>query len=130
MKSIDALSRNQARQLIVALGLSNARLPLLLPGAARSSVPLAPEATPEDVCAVFRLLLCTAASSRDLGIIMPIMARCALRRPQYSWTIVSMHLKPTMNAPPPLTRIASFITLHREESVMPLTYMYAGARDC
>ncbi len=49
MKSIDALSRSQARQVAAALGLGNARLPLLLPGAARSSVPLAPEPTLEDV---------------------------------------------------------------------------------
>ena len=49
VKSIDALSRSQARRLVRALGLGNSRLPLLLPGSARSSVPLAPEETPEDV---------------------------------------------------------------------------------
>lgn len=49
VKSIDALSRSQARQLLFALGLGTSRVPLLLPGATRSSVPLAPEETPEDV---------------------------------------------------------------------------------
>ncbi len=49
VKSIDALSRSQARQLLMALGLGTSRVPLLWPGATRSSVPLAPEETPEDV---------------------------------------------------------------------------------
>ena len=49
VKSIDALSREQAVGLLVRLGVpAGVRLPLLLPGAKAMSVPLAPTLTEED----------------------------------------------------------------------------------
>jgi aarF domain-containing kinase len=48
VKSIDALSRDQARALLTTLGLQDAALPLLLPGAARRALPLAPPVSEED----------------------------------------------------------------------------------
>ena len=49
VKSIDALSRAQFRQLVMGAGAGAVRVPLLLPGGGRGSVPLAPAATLEDV---------------------------------------------------------------------------------
>ena len=49
VKSIDALSRDQFRQLVLGAGVGGVQLPLLLPGSSRASVPLAPASTPEDV---------------------------------------------------------------------------------
>jgi len=48
VKSIDALSRQQFRQLLTVLGLAEVQIPQLLPGAVRRSVPLAAPATVED----------------------------------------------------------------------------------
>jgi aarF domain-containing kinase len=48
VKSIDALSRDQFGQLVALLGLQNAMLPVLLPGAARRLIPLAPAVSEED----------------------------------------------------------------------------------
>lgn len=48
VKSIDALSREQLALLVASLGLSRARLPVLLPGAAVASLPLAPKVSEED----------------------------------------------------------------------------------
>lgn len=46
-RSVDALSRDQARQVVVALGLESVLVPVLLPGA-KPFVPLAPVVTEED----------------------------------------------------------------------------------
>ncbi|KAF6256357.1 ABC1 family-domain-containing protein [Scenedesmus sp. NREL 46B-D3] len=48
VKSIDALSREQLVLLVQRLGLSGARLPVLLPGARHVSVPLSPHLSVED----------------------------------------------------------------------------------
>ena len=48
VRGIDALSREQAVVLAGNLGLQGVQLPVLLPGAARSVVGLAPKLTPED----------------------------------------------------------------------------------
>ncbi|EIE20315.1 ABC1-domain-containing protein [Coccomyxa subellipsoidea C-169] len=50
--SIDAMSRTQLVSLVERLGLSGIRLPVLLPGAANSWVPLSPHLTEEDRRAV------------------------------------------------------------------------------
>lgn len=52
VKSIDAMSRDQVRQLLRVLGLENLMVPLLLPGLARGLIPLAPELTAEDKAVV------------------------------------------------------------------------------
>jgi len=48
VKSIDALSREQLALLVTTVGLSRARVPVLLPGAAVGSLPLAPTVSAED----------------------------------------------------------------------------------
>ncbi|KAG2432690.1 hypothetical protein HYH02_006675 [Chlamydomonas schloesseri] len=48
VKSIDALSREQAIAVITTLGLQNAMVPVLLPGASRAFLPLTPSLTEED----------------------------------------------------------------------------------
>ncbi|GLI71535.1 hypothetical protein VaNZ11_016767 [Volvox africanus] len=48
VKSIDALSREQAVALLQALGLQGMQVPLMLPGVPRPFIPLAPTLTPED----------------------------------------------------------------------------------
>jgi aarF domain-containing kinase len=48
VKSIDALSRSQFRNFLSLLGLQNALLPVLIPGAAQRFLPLAPTMTEED----------------------------------------------------------------------------------
>lgn len=48
VKSIDALSREQLALLVARVGLGAARVPVLLPGAAVSSLPLAPSVSEED----------------------------------------------------------------------------------
>jgi aarF domain-containing kinase len=48
VKSVDALSRDQIFLLVQSLGLQNAMVPVLLPGASRSFLPLAPTVTDED----------------------------------------------------------------------------------
>jgi aarF domain-containing kinase len=48
VKSIDALSREQLALLVASVGLSAARIPVLLPGAAVGSLPLAPQVSDED----------------------------------------------------------------------------------
>lgn len=48
VKSVDALSRNQFRQLLVLLGLEDVLVPVLMPGAARRLLPLAPPMDTED----------------------------------------------------------------------------------
>lgn len=48
VKSVDALSRDQARALALRLGLAGVRVPLLLPGARTTSLPLAPAVSEED----------------------------------------------------------------------------------
>lgn len=55
VKSIDALSREQAVALLVRLGLDGVQVPLLLPGAKRSLVPLAPSLSAEDRAVVENL---------------------------------------------------------------------------
>jgi aarF domain-containing kinase len=48
VKSIDALSRDQLALLVTRLGLGAVRVPVLLPGAKATSLPLAPKLTVED----------------------------------------------------------------------------------
>jgi len=48
VKSVDALSRDQAAALAVRLGLGDARLPVLLPGAKTATIALAPAISEED----------------------------------------------------------------------------------
>ncbi|GBF99091.1 hypothetical protein Rsub_11900 [Raphidocelis subcapitata] len=48
VKSVDALSREQLALLVARVGLSAARVPVLLPGAAVGSLPLAPTVSEED----------------------------------------------------------------------------------
>jgi len=52
VKSVDALSRNQLRQLLVLLGLEDVLVPVLIPGAARRLLPLAPRMDGEDEAVV------------------------------------------------------------------------------
>ena len=48
VKSVDALSRNQFRELLYLLGLQNVLVPVLFPGAARRLLPLSPTLDDED----------------------------------------------------------------------------------
>lgn len=48
VKSVDALSRDQLFLLVQSLGLQSVMLPVLVPGATRGALPLAPHVTPED----------------------------------------------------------------------------------
>ncbi|MEW5317018.1 MAG: hypothetical protein WDW38_008351 [Sanguina aurantia] len=48
VKSIDALSRDQLAAVVLQLGLQDVSIPLLLPGAKRSTIPLSPSLTSED----------------------------------------------------------------------------------
>ena len=48
VKSIDALSREQLRALLLRSGLQGARIPNLLPGSARQFLPLDPDFTADD----------------------------------------------------------------------------------
>ena len=48
VKSVDALSRNQFRELLILLGLQDTLIPVFVPGAARRLLPLAPELSSED----------------------------------------------------------------------------------
>lgn len=52
VKSIDALSRSQFRSFLTTLGLQNAMLPVLIPGAAQRLLPLAPPLTEQDQAVV------------------------------------------------------------------------------
>jgi aarF domain-containing kinase len=52
VKSIDALSRDQFRQLVMLIGLQDALVPVLVPGAAQRLLPLAPPLGAEDRMAV------------------------------------------------------------------------------
>lgn len=81
VKSIDALSREQLALLVASLGLSRARLPVLLPGAAVASLPLAPKVSEEDrrvrflwiwarslrVCARPCVFVCGVVCLHDVG---------------------------------------------------------------
>eukprot|EP01025_Chloroclados_australasicus_P040545 TRINITY_DN423_c0_g2_i11.p2 TRINITY_DN423_c0_g2~~TRINITY_DN423_c0_g2_i11.p2 ORF type:complete len:776 (+),score=103.02 TRINITY_DN423_c0_g2_i11:149-2329(+) len=49
VRSIDALSRDQIKQLFVNLGLSGVQIPLLLPGARVNSLPIVPNISEEDI---------------------------------------------------------------------------------
>jgi aarF domain-containing kinase len=48
VKSVDALSREQAIYLLTQLGLESAMVPILIPGVKKSIFPLAPSLTEED----------------------------------------------------------------------------------
>lgn len=48
VSSVDALSREQAARVFRELGLETVQLPVLLPFAKRSSLPLTPEVTASD----------------------------------------------------------------------------------
>lgn len=55
VKSVDALSRNQLRQLVVLLGLEDVLIPILVPGASRRLLPLAPPLDGDDKVVVENL---------------------------------------------------------------------------
>ena len=48
VKSVDALSRNQVRELVVLLGLEDVLIPIVVPGASRRLMPLAPPLEEDD----------------------------------------------------------------------------------
>ena len=48
VKSVDALSRNQVRELVVLLGLEDVLIPIVVPGASRRLMPLAPPLEDDD----------------------------------------------------------------------------------
>jgi aarF domain-containing kinase len=48
VKSVDALSRNQVRELVVLLGLEDVLIPIIVPGASRRLMPLAPSLEDDD----------------------------------------------------------------------------------
>lgn len=48
VKSVDALSRNQLRELVILLGLEDVLIPVLVPGASRRLLPLAPPLQEDD----------------------------------------------------------------------------------
>jgi aarF domain-containing kinase len=48
VKSVDALSRNQVRELVVLLGLEDVLIPIVVPGASRRLLPLAPPLEDDD----------------------------------------------------------------------------------
>eukprot|EP00873_Tetraselmis_striata_P029537 jgi/Tetstr1/449801/TSEL_036865.t1 len=67
VKSLDALSRDQLRTLVLSLGLGNALVPVPLPGM-RSSLSLAPSITEEDRVVISNLdKLLTFLTGRDAG---------------------------------------------------------------
>lgn len=55
VKAIDALSREQAVVLVQRMGLDGVQVPLLLPGAKRATLPLAPTLSSEDRAVVDNL---------------------------------------------------------------------------
>lgn len=82
VKSIDALSREQTRQLVNSLGLQDVRIPNLMPLAEKPMLPLAPEVTEHDrqviqnVETVLRFLL------KDSNFIVSSDLRTSFRRNQ------------------------------------------------
>ena len=56
VKSVDALSRNQLRELVVLLGLEDVLIPILVPGASRRLMPLAPPLEDDDQIVVQNLV--------------------------------------------------------------------------
>ena len=55
VKSVDALSRNQFREFLVLLGLEDILIPILVPGAARRLIPIAPPLEEDDQIVVQNL---------------------------------------------------------------------------
>jgi aarF domain-containing kinase len=55
VKSVDALSRNQLREFIVLLGLEDVLIPIIVPGASRRLMPLAPPLEDDDQIVVQNL---------------------------------------------------------------------------
>lgn len=55
VKSVDALSRNQLRELVVLLGLEDVLIPIIVPGASRRLMPLAPPLEDDDQIVVQNL---------------------------------------------------------------------------
>ena len=55
VKSVDALSRNQVRELVVLLGLEDVLIPIVVPGASRRLMPLAPTLEEDDAQVVANL---------------------------------------------------------------------------
>lgn len=55
VKSVDALSRNQLRELVVLLGLEDVLIPIIVPGASRRLMPLAPPLEDDDQVVVQNL---------------------------------------------------------------------------
>ncbi|KAI8101319.1 hypothetical protein M9435_001427 [Picochlorum sp. BPE23] len=56
VKSVDALSRNQLRELVALLGLEDVLIPILVPGASRRLLPLAPPLEDDDQIVVQNLV--------------------------------------------------------------------------
>ncbi|KAF5829955.1 ABC1 family-domain-containing protein [Dunaliella salina] len=81
VKSIDALSRDQAHLLAQRLGLAGTPLPVLFPGAKRTTLPLAPEVTAEDRALVDNVLkIMDFLSERAVPQVLPeLMQRLAFR---------------------------------------------------
>ncbi|BDA45558.1 Uncharacterized protein sll0005 [Coccomyxa sp. Obi] len=82
--SIDAMSRTQLVSLVERLGLSGIQVPILLPGAARSWVPLTPHLTEEDkramdnVATIVEFLVGSRTDSSDtLQQIAPLLPEVA-----------------------------------------------------
>uniref|UniRef100_A0A7S3R8B9 Protein kinase domain-containing protein n=1 Tax=Dunaliella tertiolecta TaxID=3047 RepID=A0A7S3R8B9_DUNTE len=69
VKSIDALSRDQAHLLAQRLGLAGLPLPVLLPGAKRATLPLAPEVTAEDRALVDNVLKIVDFLTREKAVL-------------------------------------------------------------
>ena len=55
VKSVDALSRNQVRELVILLGLEDVLIPIVVPGASRRLMPLAPTLEEDDAQVVANL---------------------------------------------------------------------------
>jgi aarF domain-containing kinase len=56
VKSVDALSRNQFKELLLLLGLQDLLIPVLMPGAARRLIPLSPTLDDEDEAVVLNVV--------------------------------------------------------------------------
>lgn len=104
VKSIDALSRAQFRQLVMGAGAGAVRVPLLLPGGGRGSVPLAPAATPRGRAhsgtvrlQLFRIIIGSADASRIciIGKTLDIMLRSGCVSVPHGPPARVMHVTPS-----------------------------------
>ncbi|KAG2482850.1 hypothetical protein HYH03_018241 [Edaphochlamys debaryana] len=130
VKSIDALSREQALAVVATLGLQGVRVPVLFPGASRSFIPLAPQLTEEDrtvVANVTKIFNFLTRGSGDLGSgsWMPDFSdRAAVSRSFSEGAAVAGELLPVMPAvateivPQLVQRLASRVTARAVREVM------------